>query len=138
MLLRLDSDAVVSVSNLEALKTFILKSRVARTFCQMYNQNPFLDLERVELYLMPDPGGPHAHPQWNINCDPKRGDFRRLVIRRKLTSSTTDSEFQDQYRELDFQSAVYVEMKCELLNPWDLPRAALVEALAIMNASREI
>jgi hypothetical protein len=121
--MRLDDDPVLSVDNLNALKDFILARKRVRTFCNMYNGNPWLETEHFDLYLLPDAGGPHGHPQWNINCDPTRGDFRRLVIRRK-------HESDDQYRELDFSSGVRVEMDGDIDTPW--PREAVREALLMM------
>ncbi len=122
--MRLVHDPILSVANLTALKDFILAREQVRSFCNMYNRNPWLETEHYELYLLPDAGGPHAHVQWNINCDPKLSDFRRLVIRRK-------NEVDDQYRELDFSSNAHVELDSEIDAPW--PREAIHEALLMMS-----
>src|SRR5215475_532591 len=107
-------DAVVNRDNLIAIRTFMLRSGKTRTYSNMYNNNPWLETEHFHLYLNPDPGGPHDHRQWNINCDPKVGDFQTLVLRRKLTDHTTDDEFRDQYRRLDFSRADRIEQRLGL------------------------
>jgi len=96
------SDSIINRENLVRIKQFILLSKQTRTFCQMFNDNPFFETERYEFYLNPDPGGPHKHPQWNINCDPSRGDFHTIIVRKKLAYFRSDGDFQDQYRRLSF------------------------------------
>jgi hypothetical protein len=125
-------DAVVNLDNLVAIKTFMLRSGKTRTYSNMYNRNPWLETEHFDLYLNPDPGGPHNHRQWNMNCDPERGDFHTLVVRRKLTDRTTDDEFRDQYRRLDFSRADRIEQTLDVSlppRPWDVPKEAIKEAL---------
>ena len=46
----------------------------------MYGNNPHYQLGDLHVYLNPDPGGPHNHPQWNIRCDPQKSDFNVMVI----------------------------------------------------------
>jgi hypothetical protein len=72
---------VLSKKNLDAIKQFILKTGQTCTYSNMYNNNPCYQTAHYQFYLNPDPGGPHNHPQWNINCDPKKGDFNTLVIK---------------------------------------------------------
>jgi hypothetical protein len=135
--LKADEDPVVNQTNLERLEQLILASGRTSTYCQMYNHNPAWETERFFFYLNPDPGGPHDHPQFNINCDPALGGFRTLVIRRKLGAETTDEEFRDQYRSLDFRSGREIVMRLEAGVPadraWDLPRRAVSEALASLE-----
>ncbi len=132
-----DADPVVNRANLERIKKLILASGRTCTYCNMYNDNPAWETERFHLFLNPDPGGPHDHPQFNINCDPRRGDFRTLVIRRKPAAETTPEEFRDPYRRLDFRSDREIVMRLEAGVPedraWDLPRQAIPEALASLE-----
>jgi hypothetical protein len=72
---------VLNKNNLDVAKRFILKNGQTCTWSNMYNNNPCFATANYNFYLNPDPGGPHNHPQWNINCDPKKGDFNSLVIR---------------------------------------------------------
>ena len=66
-----------------AIKTFILSKGQKRTYSNRFNNNPYYLFGDMEVFLNPEPGGPHQHPQWNINCDPKLSDFTELVIRTK-------------------------------------------------------
>jgi hypothetical protein len=74
-------DAVLNKKNLDIAKRYLLKNGQTCTWSNMYNNNPCFATQHYYFYLNPDPGGPHHHSQWNINCDPKLGDFNTLVIR---------------------------------------------------------
>jgi hypothetical protein len=136
-------DEVVNLENLLAFKRFILRRGQTCTWCQMFNNNPCWETAGFNFYLNPDPGGPYGHPQFNINCDPAAGDFSTLVIRRKLTSSTTEAEFRDQYRFIDFSDPRCLVMRLEENSPvppkaaWNLPRQALREALDSMGRAEQ-
>lgn len=94
MKLQSGKEAVLNRENLLRIKAFILRNGETRIYSQMYNDNPAFETERFAFYLNPDPGGPHDHPQWNINCDPERGDFHTLVIRRDITGDISAEEFR--------------------------------------------
>jgi hypothetical protein len=81
---------VLSKKNLDAIKRFILKTGQTCTYSNMYNDNPCYQTAHYQFYLNPDPGGPHNHPQWNINCDPKKGDFNSLVIETNMKPVVPD------------------------------------------------
>ncbi len=72
---------ILNKNNLDVAKRFMLKNGQTCTWSNMYNNNPCFATTHYQFYLNPDPGGPHHHPQWNINCDPKKGDFNTLAIR---------------------------------------------------------
>jgi uncharacterized protein YcfL len=73
-------NAVLNKKNLDIAKRFMLKNGQTCTWSNMYNNNPCFATAHYQFYLNPDPGGPHNHRQWNIDCDPKKGDFNTLVI----------------------------------------------------------
>ncbi len=74
------AQTLLTHANLDLVKARILAGGQRCTYTQMYNNNPCAHTAHYTFYLNPDPGGPDQHPQWNINCDPARGDFRTLVI----------------------------------------------------------
>lgn len=74
------AQTLITRANLDQVKARILAGGQRCTYSQMYNNNPCAHTAHYAFYLNPDPGGPDLHPQWNINCDPARGDFHTLVI----------------------------------------------------------
>lgn len=135
MKVRLDAqeDPVVNESNLVCLTQRILLRGQTCTYCQMFSNNPCFETARFLFYLDPDPGGPNQHPQWNINCDPKRGEFHTLVIRRKLLEGLQDAGFVDQYRKIEFgrgQIVMSLEQGRALPHDvWEIARVAITELL---------
>lgn len=98
---RSDQESVLNQANLQEIKRYILQSGQTRTYSQKYSHNPFFSTDAYFFYLNPDPGGPVGHPQWNIGCDPKIGDFHTLVIQKtEKTRSTAD--FPGQYLHVFF------------------------------------
>ncbi len=65
---------LLSPDNFERIKNFILKKGFARTYCNMYNNNPYYQFADFNVFLTPSSG------QQNINCDPALSDFNELVI----------------------------------------------------------
>jgi hypothetical protein len=70
------SNTVLNVTNFVKIKSFILTNGLSRTYCQMYNNNPFFGFDGMNTYLNPD-----TH-QANINCDRSKSDFNTLVIQK--------------------------------------------------------
>ena len=115
--LRSDEEKIINKHNLDRIKQFILKQGRRCTYSQMYNNNPCYEIGPYLYYLNPDPGGPHHHPQWNLNCDPKRGDFNTLVIRRNIFVDRSDSAFHDQYRHIDFKDEYGIRVSVHYAAP---------------------
>jgi hypothetical protein len=90
-----NKDSVLNKMNLDDIKHKILQSGQTCTWSNMYNNNPCFETINYQFYLNPDPGGPHNHIQWNINCDPKKGDFNTLVIVQKQNTKTTANNNRD-------------------------------------------
>lgn len=67
-------NAVLTVENFQRIKRMILARGDRRTYCNMYNSNPHIEVDGFHAYLSPDVG------QHNINCDPARSDFDQLTI----------------------------------------------------------
>jgi hypothetical protein len=107
-----NQEMVLNKANLDKIKNFVLKIGKRCTYCQLYNNNPCFSTESFDFYLDPDPGGPDNHPQFNLNCDPKKSDFNTLVIRsrRKL-------DFGDQYRDINFQQDSILVLKVNYADP---------------------
>ena len=72
-------DPLLNKDNLDQIKRHIIAHGRRCTYVNMYNDNPCWSLPPYMFYLNPDPG-PDGHPQWNIGCDIRRGDFNTLVI----------------------------------------------------------
>ncbi len=89
------AEAILTKPNLDKIKRFIVKRGEKCTYTNMYNHNPCFSTERYQFFLNPDPGGPHNHPQWNIGCDPKVGDFNTLAIYAKGGGEREIIEFKD-------------------------------------------
>lgn len=68
------SHPLLNATNFAKIKRFIMTNGLNRTYCQMYNNNPFFGFEGMNTYLNPDTG------QANINCDRSKSDFNTLVI----------------------------------------------------------
>lgn len=68
---------VLSPENFTAIKKYILAKGDRETFCNMYNDNPHIEIGELDCYLLPETG------QANINCDPAKSDFNVMVIRTK-------------------------------------------------------
>jgi hypothetical protein len=79
--IKINKNKVLNKKNLDVIKRFMLKTGQTCTFTNMYNNNPCYQTAHYQFYLIPDPGGPHNHIQWNMNCDPKKGDFNTMVIK---------------------------------------------------------
>lgn len=73
------SNPVLTIANFITIKNFILAKGLSRTYCQMYNNNPFYGFINFNTYLNPDIG------QGNIDCDPTKSDFNHLVVQTKNT-----------------------------------------------------
>ena len=71
----------------------------------------------ITIFWTPDPGGPHNHPQWNLNCDPEKGDFNTLTIRRNLSVDKSDDAFSDQYREINFMEEYGIVVSVSYAHP---------------------
>lgn len=137
---RSDEEAIINKTNLDRIKRFILNKKFTCTFSQMYNNNPFFQTDNYSFYLIPDPGGPHNHPQWNINCDPKKGDFNILTIRRKIDEDLSDDEVDDQYRRINFSNPLYIRIMSDISDPnmkiyliRQFPEQAIKEILTIIQ-----
>ncbi|MCX5742647.1 MAG: hypothetical protein NT062_09145 [Proteobacteria bacterium] len=137
----ISGDAIVNRDNLLRIKRFILDREQTRTYCQMFNNNPFFETARYEFYLHPDPGGPHTHPQWNINCDRARGDFNTMIVRRKSSRELSDDDAGDQYRKLAFAgddvqvTDDYGDGPVDADQLMRFPRDAMSELLTILAGS---
>jgi hypothetical protein len=59
----------------ERIKQLVLRDGDRRTYCNMYNGNPHLEVDGFHAYLNPAAG------QANLDCDPTRSDFDEIVIR---------------------------------------------------------
>jgi len=70
-----DITQILSVSNFESIKKYILKNGDRQTYCNMYNDNPHFSYGYFHVYLNPEIG------QANIDCDPQKSDFNEIVIR---------------------------------------------------------
>lgn len=62
------------MTNYLKIKQFILTNGLSRTYCQMYNNNPYYGFTNCNAYLDPETG------QANINCDRSKSGFNRLVM----------------------------------------------------------
>jgi hypothetical protein len=100
----------------------------------MYNNNPTFRTTNFAFYLNPDGG------QSNINCDPMKGDFNTLVIRRNPPGRMTDEEFQDQYRNINFFNEFSIRLEAHDLNPKapvsqirELSERAVIELLQVIT-----
>lgn len=71
---------VLTVEAFQRIKQMILRDGDRRTYCNMYNNNPHIELDGFHAYLDPVGG------QRNINCDPELSDFDELVIQDWRTS----------------------------------------------------
>jgi hypothetical protein len=80
------TEQTLTKEKLDRVKRYILASGTRCTYVNMYNNNPCMDTSRFRLYLNPDPG-PNGHPQLNINCDIRLGDFNTLVVQDKHGAS---------------------------------------------------
>jgi hypothetical protein len=121
--LRSDEEEIINKINLDQIKKFILQQGRRCTYSQMYNDNPCYEIGPYLYYLNPDPGGPHNHPQWNINSDREKGDFNTLVIRRNLDVDRSDSAFDDQYRNIDFKEEYGISVIAYYANPnWPISK----------------
>lgn len=72
-------DPLLNKTNLDRVKRHILALGERCTYGNKFNHNPCWMLPPYQFYLDPDPG-PQGQAQWNINCDPARGDFNTLVV----------------------------------------------------------
>ncbi len=98
-----EQEPVLNKRTLDVIKAFLLKKGQRCTYSQKFNNNPCFTTEHFKFYLNPDSGGPHQHPQWNMNCDPERGDFNTLVIRRRMLDDRDDG--RNQYAYIAFINA---------------------------------
>ncbi len=115
---------------LERLERLVLARGARKTFCAMYCDNPWVETERFEVYLLPEPGGPHHHPQWNLRCDPEVGRFRRVSIRRR------DPVRGGGWSNVDFSSGrIVIEPPLDTGDAWQPVREAVDEALRVLDAT---
>lgn len=113
---------------LERLEQLVLARGARRTFCAMYCDNPWVQTSGFDLYLLPEPGGPHRHPQWNLRCDPEKTRFRRVSIHRRLDAERTDD---DAPRLVEFAAGT-IRLTTDapfVGDPWARVRAIVEEAL---------
>jgi len=91
-------DEYFTVKNFNLVKNFILKNGDRHTYCNMYNNNPHYMFGFIDVFLNPEYGGPYNHPQWNINCDPDKSDFDKIVI--KISSNRYEIKFDKEKKRL--------------------------------------
>lgn len=65
---------LLTAASFQRIKRMILTRGDRQTYCNMYNQNPHVEVAGFHAYLSPDVG------QRNINCDPALSDFDELTI----------------------------------------------------------
>lgn len=82
----------ITIENLRKLKQVILDGGKTQTYCNMYSHNPAHESKSYWFYLNPDDG------QKNINSDRTKGDFSRLMIRKKAHG-------RHQYLLVDFRDS---------------------------------
>jgi hypothetical protein len=63
----------LTVESFVRIRTFILEQGHRQTYCNMFNHNPHWAFPGFDAYLNPP-------DQRNINCEPGRSEFNRLVI----------------------------------------------------------
>lgn len=64
----IDISAVLSYDNLQDLKQFIINKGQTRTYCNMYNNNPYYEFdEEIRLYLNPITQFPSEDERFNPN-----------------------------------------------------------------------
>lgn len=114
---RSDEEKILNKANLERIKRFIISKGQKCTYSQMFNDNPCFFTGNYEFYLNPDPGGPYSHPQWNANCDPQKGDFNILVIRRNIDKDLSHEAFNDQYRKIYFKEEYKIIIEADDADP---------------------
>jgi hypothetical protein len=133
-IIKSSEQAVLNKKNLDKIKRFILKNAQTCTYSNMYNNNPCFTTKHYQYYLNPDPGGPNNHVQWNINCDPKKGDFNTLVM------MTLDGN--NTYTAIEFIKESEIQLDRGYLRPDFAGLRTAAEAgvkeilLAIKNASK--
>ena len=93
------SNAVLNVTNFAKIKNFILTNGLSRTYCQMYNNNPFFGFDGMNAYLNPDTD------QANINCERSKSDFNTLVIQRLQPIAYWDVTWNRERNTLVLQQA---------------------------------
>ncbi len=110
------------------LERLVLARGGRRTFCNMYCDNPWIETARFDVYLLPEPGGPHLHPQWNIRCDPTKTRFRRASIRRRFDAARTEDNAP---RDIDFSGgSIRLAIDAPFVgDPWARVREVVSEAL---------
>lgn len=64
---------LLTVANFIRIREFILAGGQRRTYCNMFNHNPHRAFPGFDAYLNPP-------DQRNINCEPGKSEFNRLVI----------------------------------------------------------
>ena len=101
--LRSKEERLLNKRNLDRIKALLLRTKQRCTYSQMFNNNPCFATARFYFYLNPDPGGPIQHPQWNMNCDPTKGDFNTLVVRSRMLDEKLEGSLQ--YAYIDFIDA---------------------------------
>jgi hypothetical protein len=99
--IKINQNIVLNKKNLDAVKRFMLKNGQTCTFTNMYNNNPCYQTAHYQFYLNPDPGGPHHHVQWNINCDPKKGDFNTVVIEASPPQNSAQIDSKNDLKTID-------------------------------------
>jgi hypothetical protein len=136
-----EKEAILNKNILDRIKRYILQSGQRETYCNMFNDNPHFSTEHYDFYLNPDPGGPVNHPQWNINCDLKKGDFNTLVIR---TKDGSGADYRDQYRHITFLTKFDIQLEVYDADPdmpvsriREFPERAIQEFLLLMEKGKK-
>jgi hypothetical protein len=134
---------IITKNNLDVAKRFILKKGETCIWSNMYNNSPCFATAHYQFYLNPGPGGPYNHPQWNINCDPKKGDFNTLVVRNNNSPADSKIILEATDTEISFMGDNKVEIRP--LSSNNTPSAKSIAAtelaikellITIKNASR--
>jgi len=105
------SEAIINPNNLNRIKRFLLQNKQVSNYTTMFNNTPYFQSDNYSFYLKPDPGGPSNSPLWNKDCDPSKGDFNTLVIRRNINKPLSDEDFKDQYRAIEFKEGENILVK---------------------------
>lgn len=105
-------ESVVSKTNLDRIKKYIIAQGQRCTYSNMYNNNPCFKLETVNLYLNPDlcPNGYLC----NSNSDITRGDFNHLVIHTR----------ESLYLHINFIAKVVLSDRHGNLSPQEMTKLA--------------
>lgn len=110
-----DSKQPLAQADFLRIKQYILSCGKRCTYSNMYNDNPCMETQNYFFYLNPDPGGPFNHPQYNMNCDPEKGDFHTLVVYGK--NSFGKDGFSIIYLEINFMDENDIRLTIDHKSP---------------------